>query len=120
MATSSDYRLGSIWLVCFDPSVGTEIRKIRPALIVSGSIFNYRRTKVTLLPFTTTPVNSEKIAAAVVEVPSSTENGLAMNSTLICIDPITFDKERFIRQLGQIEPHLLQEAQTILRRYLKV
>lgn len=23
-----DYRLGSIWLVRFDPSVGTEIRKI--------------------------------------------------------------------------------------------
>jgi hypothetical protein len=52
MANSSDYRLGSIWLVTFDPSKGTEIRKTRPALIVSGTLFNQRRSKVTVLPFT--------------------------------------------------------------------
>jgi mRNA interferase MazF len=27
MSKRDDYRLGSIWLVQFDPSVGTEIRK---------------------------------------------------------------------------------------------
>jgi Growth inhibitor len=42
MAASSDYRLGSIWLVNFDPSVGTEIRKTRPAVIISGTAFNQR------------------------------------------------------------------------------
>ena len=35
MAASSDYRLGSIWLVTFDPSVGTEIRKTRHFLYYS-------------------------------------------------------------------------------------
>jgi mRNA interferase MazF len=43
MATSSNYRLGSIWLVNFDPSIGTEIRKTRPAMIISGTLFNQRR-----------------------------------------------------------------------------
>jgi mRNA interferase MazF len=43
MAASSNYRLGSIWLVSFDPSVGAEIRKTRPAIIVSGTAFNRRR-----------------------------------------------------------------------------
>jgi mRNA interferase MazF len=42
MAASGDYRLGSIWLVSFDPSIGTEIRKTRPALIISGTSFNQR------------------------------------------------------------------------------
>jgi mRNA interferase MazF len=51
MAKSSDYRLGSIWLVSFDLSVGTEIQKTRPSLIVSGSLFNQKRSKVTLLPY---------------------------------------------------------------------
>lgn len=37
MGTVSDYRLGSIWLVTFDPSVGTEIQKTRPALVISGT-----------------------------------------------------------------------------------
>ncbi len=51
MAASSDYRLGSIWLVTFDPSVGTEIRKTRPAVIISGTAFN-QRSKVTVVPIT--------------------------------------------------------------------
>ncbi len=29
-------RRGEIWLVNFDPTVGTEIRKIRPAVIISS------------------------------------------------------------------------------------
>ncbi|MEG4446789.1 type II toxin-antitoxin system PemK/MazF family toxin [Microcoleus sp. AT9_B5] len=49
MAASSDYRLGSIWLVNFGPSVGTEIRKTRSAVIISGTAFN-QRSKVTVLP----------------------------------------------------------------------
>jgi hypothetical protein len=33
---------------------------------------------------------------------------------------MTFDKIRLIKQLGQIEAHLLQQAQVILGRYLKI
>ena len=29
-------------LVSFDPSIGTEIRKTRPAVIISGTAFNQR------------------------------------------------------------------------------
>jgi hypothetical protein len=46
MASSSDYRLGSIPIARFDPSVETEIRKTRPALVISGTLFNERRRKV--------------------------------------------------------------------------
>jgi mRNA interferase MazF len=120
MATSSDYGLGSIWLVTFDPAVGTEINKTRPALIISGSVFNQKRKKVTVLPFTSSKVNNQLIAAAVVIVTASDRNGLCVDSTLICIEPMTFDKTRLIRKLGQIETDLLQQAQTILRRYLKL
>jgi mRNA interferase MazF len=120
MGTSSDYRLGSIWLVTFDTAIGTEIQKTRPALIISGSLFNQKRRKVTVLPFTSTQVDNQSISAAVVRVTASTENGLSNDSTLICIEPMTFDKIRLIKQLGQIEAHLLQQAQVILGRYLKI
>jgi mRNA interferase MazF len=52
MAKHSDYRMGSIWIVTFDPSVGTKIQKTRPAVIISGTLFNNQRSKVTVLPFT--------------------------------------------------------------------
>jgi mRNA interferase MazF len=71
MAKSSIHRLGSIWLVAFDPSVGTEIRKTRPALIVSGTVFNEQRSKVTVLPFTSAKLSEPKISPAVVVIPAS-------------------------------------------------
>jgi mRNA interferase MazF len=98
--------------------VGKEIRKTRPALVISGSLFNARRSKVTVLPFTSVQPNDSRISPAVVVVPASTQNGLSKNSLLICVDPMTFDKRRLVQRLGELEPDLLQQAKAILRQYL--
>lgn len=118
MAERGDYRLGSIWIVTFDPSLGTEIRKTRPALVVSGTVFNTQRSKVTVLPFTSARPNNPLISSAVVEVASSAQNGLSVNSLLVCVEPMTFDKMRLIQRVGELEAELLQQAQSILCQYL--
>jgi len=118
MAERSDFGLGSIWLVAFDPSIGTEIRKTRPAVIMSGTAFNLKRTKVTLLPFTSSRPNDSRLSPAVVKVLASHQNGLSVDSLLVCIEPMTFDKVRLMHRLGQLEADLLQNAQAILQRYL--
>jgi mRNA interferase MazF len=112
--------LGSIWLVSFDPSIGTEIQKTRPALVISGSLFNTQRRKVTVLLFTSLKPNDRRISPAVVRVRSSDQNGLSVDSLLVCVDPMTFDKNRFIQHFGQLEAELLEQAQNILRRYLNL
>lgn len=43
MAKHSNYRLGSIWVINFDPSVGTEIRKTRPGLMVKSKLIYYSK-----------------------------------------------------------------------------
>ncbi len=118
MADNGNYRLGSIWIVRFDPSVGSEIRKTRPALVISGTVFNAQRSKVTVLPFTSARPSDPRISAAVVVVPSSTQNGLSVDSLLVCVEPMTFDKARLMQRLGQLETELLNQAQAILQRYL--
>jgi mRNA interferase MazF len=118
MAASGDYRLGSIWLVSFDPSIGTEIRKTRPAVIISGTAFN-QRSKVTVLPITSANPSDRLLPVIVPLVPSVT-NGLNSNSFVVCVDPMTFDKRRLIQCLGQIEPNQLEEIQQILVRYLEL
>jgi mRNA interferase MazF len=118
MAAGSNYRLGSIWLVSFDPSVGSEIRKTRPAIIISGTVFNQRR-KVTVLPITSSDPDS-RLLPVVVPVTPSTENGLTTNSYIVCIDPMTFDKQRLMRQLGILEPAKAQQVQSILCAYLEL
>ena len=115
-----DYRCGSIWLVCFDPSVGTEIGKTRPALIISPTDFNSVRSKISLLPISSTAVRAPKIASVVVRVAASSENGLKQTSTIVAIEPCTFDKKRLIKQLGNLESNHLINARDILKNYLEL
>jgi mRNA interferase MazF len=118
MATSRNYRLGSIWLVNFDPSIGTEIRKTRPAMIVSGTLFNQRR-KVTVLPITSSSPDSRLLPVVVALEPDGI-NGLTTDSFIICIDPMTFDKQRLVKQLGMSNSEQIRQVQTILRSYLEL
>lgn len=115
-----DYRCGSIWLVNFEPSVGTEIKKTRPALIISPTDFNQVRAKVTLLPISSTVIRNKKIAPVVVRVTASSENGLNNESTIIAIEPSTFDKRRLVKYLGQVESSFFSEVKSILKFYLDV
>lgn len=119
MRTGSDYRLGSIWLVRFEPSIGTEIRKTRPAVIISGTAFNQRR-KVTLLPFTTAKPRDQRLLSVMIPVMPSEANGLDSESFLIGVDPMTFDKSRLVQYLGQLEVEQICQAQIILKRYLEL
>lgn len=118
MAAGSNYRLGSIWLVSFDPSIGTEIRKTRPAVIISGTAFN-QRSKVTVLPITSANP-SDRLRSVIVPLLLSVKNGLSSNSFVVCVDPMTFDKRRLIQCLGQVETNQLQEIQQILARYFEL
>ena len=49
---------GEVWWVNFDPSTGTEIKKTRPAVIVSTSVANNKMPRVIVLPVTS---NVERI-----------------------------------------------------------
>lgn len=51
--TPVDYpRRGDVWWVAFDPSVGGEIRKTRPAIIISNDVANRNLNRVQVLPIT--------------------------------------------------------------------
>jgi mRNA-degrading endonuclease toxin of MazEF toxin-antitoxin module len=78
MATVPAPRRGEIWLVDFDPAVGAEIRKLRPALVISVDAIGR------LPPRIIVPVTDWKTQYAhypwFVELPASPSNGLAKHS----------------------------------------
>jgi mRNA interferase MazF len=105
---------GEIWLVGFDPSVGTEMRKTRPALIISNDIANARSSKVTLLPMTST---IREIPIVVIVEPDK-QNGLDNTSLIRVPDITTFDKKRLKKRIGILKTGALKEVEARLKLHL--
>jgi len=49
---------GEIWLINFDPSIGGEIKKTRPAVIISNNSSNHFLNRVQVIPISS---NTKKI-----------------------------------------------------------
>jgi mRNA interferase MazF len=84
-------RRGDIWLVNLDPTIGSEIKKTRPCLIVSPpEMHDYLRT-VIVVPMTT----GSKPAPFRIPIAFQGKRGL------ILLDQIrTLDKIRLVKRLG--------------------
>lgn len=92
---------GDIWLVSLDPTVGSEIKKSRPCVVVSPpEMHDYLRT-VIVAPMTT------KSRPAPFRIPLS-HGG---KKGLILIDQIrTVDKERLAKKMGSVSAKTLRIA----------
>jgi mRNA interferase MazF len=97
---------GEVWLAALDPTIGSEIRKARPCLIVSPPEINdYLRT-VVVAPMTTAGRPAPYRIAL-------TFRGRA---GLIVLDQIrTLDRLRLIRRLGAVSGKTLSVTLTALR-----
>ncbi len=83
-----------VWLVTLDPTVGSEIRKTRPALVVSPDEMNAHIATVIIAPMTTKGRNYPT------RVPCTFQG----KSGEVVLDQLrTVDKARLVKRLGQLD-----------------
>lgn len=86
---------GEVWWVDLDPTRGSELRKRRPALILSVDALNRARRTVVVVPLSSSP---EPRPPLVVPVPSAGPESVA-----ICDQLRAVDKRRLVRVFGRVE-----------------
>lgn len=96
---------GEVWWVEFDPSVGSEIRKTRPAVIVSNDAANRNLARVVFMPLSSNS-GRQYPGEAVVSVDGQSNKAMA--------DQImAADKARLKSQLGMVskaDMHAVEDA----------
>jgi mRNA interferase MazF len=107
---------GEIWLVDFNPTSGQEISKIRPAIIISSNDLGKLNLKV-VVPVT----NSIRMVEEwhVILTPSRI-NGLSKESVADCFQLKNISTSRFIKKLGNLSDHELDEVKLAIMKVLEL
>jgi mRNA interferase MazF len=89
-----------VWLVDFDPTVGAEIRKVRPAVVVTAAGVGRLPLQI-VVPLTDWKPHYAS-ASWFVLVPASATNGLSKDSGADAFQVKSLSENRFVRRLGEV------------------
>ena len=114
--TRATPRRGEIWLVDLNPTLGAEMGKLRPALVVG-------RDALARLPLRlVVPITSwqPRFAALpwMVRIEPSPHNGLHKTSAVDTLQIRALDLRRFRRRLGALTPEQMRQVAAGLRLVL--
>ena len=109
----NDLRRGEICLCSFDPTVGHEIRKTRPALIIQNDIGN-RYSPLTIVAAITSRVSAVPYPVEVVVEPTA-GNGLDVRSSIRLDQIRTVDRQRLVRRLGAVDSTIMAKADEAIK-----
>jgi len=103
---------GSIWWVEFDPSVGSEIQKTRPAIIVSNDIANKYLARVVVVPLTS---NVSRIYPGEAVVTVNGNKNKAMTDQIM-----SADKSRLKNKIAELSDNDMVSIETAMKRFFNL
>lgn len=96
---------GEIWLINLDPSIGAEITKSRPAVIINVDEIGILPLRV-IVPITTWKEHYSQ-APWLVKIQPTKENGLDQTSAADAFQIRSLSIERFIHSIGKVDSEML-------------
>jgi mRNA interferase MazF len=103
---------GEVWLVSLDPTVGAEIQKTRPAIIVNDNALGRLPLKVVV------PITDWKerysVAPWMVKLVPYQQNGLSKESAADCFQIRSIAEQRCVKRLGTVSMGTMQQIRKAL------
>jgi mRNA interferase MazF len=103
---------GEVYLVNFDPTVGAEIKKTRPALIIQNDIGN-QYSPITIVAAITSKFD-EKLYPTEVFI-SPPEGGMRVPSIVALNQIRSVDRKRLTQRLGALKPETMERVDQALK-----
>ncbi len=107
-----------IWLVNLDPTIGAEIQKKRPAIIINDDRLGKLPLKV-IVPITDWKENYS-IAPWMVKLEPNSTNGLYKTSAIDCFQVRSLSQERLSKKLGIVDNQILDEIKKALKKVFDI
>jgi mRNA interferase MazF len=111
-------RRGEIWLINLDPTVGAEIRKTRPAVVVNDDAVGVLPLKV-IVPITEWK-DRYGVAPWMVPLNPDPQNGLDKPSAADTFQVRSLSQSRFVQRLGKLPEITMQEISRALALVLAI
>jgi mRNA interferase MazF len=96
-----------VYLVNFDPTIGAEIQKTRPALVIQNDVAN-RHSPITIVAAITSQFDEPLYPTEVFIQPP--EGGLTIPSVVLLNQIRSIDKRRLVRRLGMLTPATMERV----------
>ena len=110
---TSHPKRGEIYLTALDPTLGREIQKTRPALVIQNDVSN-RLSEITIVaPITSTvrfPLNPLHVLLA-----AGGNTGLAVTSVALLNQIRAVDRMRLVKRLGTVDEETLERVDEAIK-----
>jgi mRNA interferase MazF len=109
---------GEIWQINLDPTIGAEIQKVRPAIIVNDNSLGKLPLRI-IVPLTDWK-NKYSIAPWMIKIEQDNSNGLIKDSAADCFQVRSVSELRFVRKLGNVSSNIMEEIKQGLSKVLSI